>query len=452
MQQVALLFSDYFRDLDLTPSDVFAGLTLLRWHQKLKQKSDERTYYSGVAITSETDFLDLNDPSTVEEFKSWAYYFDYCQASFGWPLLTMMINGPKMACQFCSFLSCCCFKSRKQSYTSISDNCCHCNTAAFKYYCRNHNYDIIYVTFEAQVSEPAFFVAVDYEKEKIIVAIRGTMSLQDIITDLNANNERLFPNDEDRKEWYAHRGIAHAAFYIKKRLQDDRILERALHHDIDRNTDRFQIVLTGHSLGGAAAAILAVLLRDEYPDLICYSFSPPSGLLSESVAEYTQLFVTTIVYGKEFTIRLGIHQMDRMRHDVINLLVHCMLPKWKIVGGLCCCSPSAANLICDEQRRSSRLSLSDPEQNEQTAIRETPHSRKARRYMNIASNIRKPLFLPGRVYHIVRKHNKKQKPKISFEVIYSDNHIGELLISPAMLMDHMPWKMKQALHGLYNRD
>ena len=38
-------------------------------------------------------------------------------------------------------------------------------------------------------------------------------------------------------------------------------------------------VCTGHSLGGGTAAILAILLREEYPDITAYAFSPPGGLL-----------------------------------------------------------------------------------------------------------------------------------------------------------------------------
>ena len=38
-------------------------------------------------------------------------------------------------------------------------------------------------------------------------------------------------------------------------------------------------VCTGHSLGGGTAAILAILLREEYQDITAYAFSPPGGLL-----------------------------------------------------------------------------------------------------------------------------------------------------------------------------
>jgi len=37
----------------------------------------------------------------------------------------------------------------------------------------------------------------------------------------------------------------------------------------------YQLVITGHSLGAGVASVLALLLRPEYPRLICYAYSPP---------------------------------------------------------------------------------------------------------------------------------------------------------------------------------
>ena len=37
----------------------------------------------------------------------------------------------------------------------------------------------------------------------------------------------------------------------------------------------YQLVVTGHSLGAGVASVLALLLKPIYPDLICYSYSPP---------------------------------------------------------------------------------------------------------------------------------------------------------------------------------
>jgi len=44
-------------------------------------------------------------------------------------------------------------------------------------------------------------------------------------------------------------------------------------------TAQYDLVCVGHCLGAGVAAILAVLLRREYPDLHCFAYSPPGCLM-----------------------------------------------------------------------------------------------------------------------------------------------------------------------------
>ena len=46
-----------------------------------------------------------------------------------------------------------------------------------------------------------------------------------------------------------------------------------------QGTAQYDLVLVGHSLGAGVAAILAVLLHQEYPTLHCYAYSPPGSLM-----------------------------------------------------------------------------------------------------------------------------------------------------------------------------
>lgn len=73
--------------------------------------------------------------------------------------------------------------------------------------------------------------------------------------------------------------MVQAAEYILKKLQREQLIEQALNSDPERSTDGYKLVLVGHSLGAGTAAILAILLRPQFPDLQCYSYSPPGGLL-----------------------------------------------------------------------------------------------------------------------------------------------------------------------------
>lgn len=73
--------------------------------------------------------------------------------------------------------------------------------------------------------------------------------------------------------------MVQAAEYIRKRLRNDMVLSKAFGYDTDRGTHTYDIVLVGHSLGAGTAAILAILLKQEFPNLRCYAYSPPGGLL-----------------------------------------------------------------------------------------------------------------------------------------------------------------------------
>ncbi len=47
----------------------------------------------------------------------------------------------------------------------------------------------------------------------------------------------------------------------------------------DRETHKFGIVCVGHSLGAGTATILAIMLKQEFPNTRCFAYSPPGGLL-----------------------------------------------------------------------------------------------------------------------------------------------------------------------------
>lgn len=190
-----------------------------------------------------------------------------------------------------------------------------------------------------------------------------------------------------------------AADYIRKKLYNEKILQRAFNHRLDKNTNEFNLVLVGHSLGAGTASILAILLREDYPTLVCFAYSPPGGLLSLPAIDYTKEFITSIILGKDVVPRLGLHQMETLRFDLIKTIKKAKDPKWKIItsGLLCCCCPNSVNSVDVDVESVSDVELSTNEKD----LTSNPNDE------SVAMTVHQPLYPPGKIIHIVRNHPKE---------------------------------------------
>lgn len=174
--------------------------------ERLQNEEKVYQFLSGVAVTSETNFLDLSHPLVIKEVLNLVHYLHYSLAIYGWPMY-MMANAPTEWCKLlhhikcCASLGCCsCVPGPRlepdtivdgavlSENNDLGDNCCLCNRAAIKQTCIEHNYKIIYITYRVAVEKPPFFVAIDYDKMSIVVSIRGTLSLYDVSSDLPVAN------------------------------------------------------------------------------------------------------------------------------------------------------------------------------------------------------------------------------------------------------------------------
>lgn len=79
------------------------------------------------------------------------------------------------------------------------------------------------------------------------------------------------------EDWLGHKGMVQAAVYIKNKLREEGLIEKALNHNPSRGTQNYGLVSVGHSLGAGTASILAILMREEYSNMQCFSYSPPGG-------------------------------------------------------------------------------------------------------------------------------------------------------------------------------
>uniref|UniRef100_A0A8C5N8X3 Diacylglycerol lipase-beta n=1 Tax=Gouania willdenowi TaxID=441366 RepID=A0A8C5N8X3_GOUWI len=310
---IAKLFSGFFSDTDLVPSDIAAGLALLHQeHDKMEQSRDP-------------DMVVPHSPSSpIEEdleaeLEKAAHFMKFAAAAYGWPLYiySNLLSGP---CKLCG--NCC--RSRPAETEMVGDDL-GCHFSSILQITGLQYRDFIHVSFHNQIYEIPFFVALDHRREAVLVAVRGTLSLKDVLTDLSAECENL-PIEGVSGACYAHKGISQAANYVYKKLINDGILNQAF-----SIVPEYKLVITGHSLGAGTASVLAVLLHSHFPSLQCYSFSPPGGLLSKALANYSKDFVLSVVLGKDLVPRLSIPNMEDLKTRILKVVSNCNKPKYRIL-------------------------------------------------------------------------------------------------------------------------
>lgn len=146
--------------------------------RRFQRKNDTYEFLSGVAVTPRTQFLSLHENADLELFQTVIHFAHYAVRVYGWPIYLM--TSSLGVCHICSKLTCgCCFPCQKPPLAEVvEDNCCKCNYAVLQKLSDIGDIEIIYATYHVDVGETPFFVALDYDRKKVVVGIRGTLSMQ----------------------------------------------------------------------------------------------------------------------------------------------------------------------------------------------------------------------------------------------------------------------------------
>ncbi|XP_065748549.1 diacylglycerol lipase-beta isoform X1 [Phocoena phocoena] len=431
----AELFSTYFSDTDLVPSDIAAGLALLHQQQdsiRNNQEPDEVVSHSP-GPSQEAD-LDA-------ELENCHHYMQFAAAAYGWPLY--IYRNPFTG--LCRIGGDCC-RSRTTDYDLVGGDQLNCHFGSILQTTGLQYRDFIHVSFHDKVYELPFLVALDHRKESVVVAVRGTMSLQDILTDLSAESEPVDLECEVQDCW-AHKGISQAARYVYRRLINDGILSQAF-----SIAPEYRLVIVGHSLGAGAAALLTIMLRSPYPRVRCYAFSPPRGLLSKSLYEYSKTFIVSLVLGKDVIPRLSVTNLEDLKRRILRVIAHCNKPKYKILLRACWYELFGGHPE-DLPTELEGGDLTQPLLGERSLL---AHGSPAYSFSSdspLESPTKyPPLYPPGRIIHLEEVGTSGRfscYPAARYSVKWShESEFSKILIGPKMLTDHMPDILMRALDSV----
>ena len=100
-----------------------------------------------------------------------------------------------------------------QQYEVQGDGICRPNLAAIKVMLEVAEEDIIMFDNRNTIEEVPFLLVADRTTSSLVISIRGTLSLHDMLTDLNAGQTRI---SEEKADWEGHQGMVQAARNVNR--------------------------------------------------------------------------------------------------------------------------------------------------------------------------------------------------------------------------------------------
>ncbi|XP_046448702.1 diacylglycerol lipase-beta-like isoform X2 [Daphnia pulex] len=506
---VAEVLTTLFHDLDLVPSDIAAGLLLLHLRTKrgreelrLRRMSQVRRPITEAPRSSANNVLTSSptaDAASRAEFSPSALsvppsaacspnvvtgtlhhlgsimeesplavhrsheaydwmnpftahiYMKYALGSYGW--MWYLAGGcweglctlkKELVCFSCL---------RRRSARQMDDNCCHCNLAALKTVTQLQEKDIICVSFHNSIYEVPYFVALDHQTSSIVVAIRGTLSGHDALTDLAAMTDPISVEGLP-VGWTAHRGMLQSANFVLRQLESKEILKQTF-----AQYPNYHLVITGHSLGAGAAVLLSILLKPSYPKVRCFSFSPPGGLLSLAAARFTETFCMSVIIGDDLVPRLSLATLDSLKRQMIAELEGCRHPKyriflrgcWEVVFGRAnnYQQPETTHPLLSETPNNNLSYDSFSEQQQPPPRFQSPTNR------SCSVDVTQQLYLPGRILQVEEREpvdsGTYMHPTMYEARWMQREDYNQILVTPRMLKDHTPDSVCRILRGLSNQ-
>merc|ERR1711953_1330962 len=158
---------------------------------------------------------------------------------------------------------------------------------------------------EVKVAEKMGMGINDEATKSIVLAIRGTFSLADVIVDVICDEERYL-------DGYAHRGILKGSRKIMKESQET--LKAAFQSHPDH-----KLVITGHSLGAGTAVLITMgILKNLYSvvpkgtKIQCLALAPPPVYRARKSPKIFKDNIDIFINGNDVVPRLSLANMAKL--------------------------------------------------------------------------------------------------------------------------------------------
>eukprot|EP00602_Paraphysomonas_sp_CaronLab_P003137 CAMPEP_0185038922 /NCGR_PEP_ID=MMETSP1103-20130426/35176_1 /TAXON_ID=36769 /ORGANISM="Paraphysomonas bandaiensis, Strain Caron Lab Isolate" /LENGTH=848 /DNA_ID=CAMNT_0027577587 /DNA_START=193 /DNA_END=2739 /DNA_ORIENTATION=- len=428
-----------------------------------------------------------------DEIEEIAHYAHYALAVYS-TLMFLYMHPCCGTCRLCHFCCCappmgtcnlkCCFgKGKKRCPPSDSDGClcgrpasngfvqgdnvCHLHEAAILKMAHLDQSELVYANFSNDLYIKPYAVFVDFKRKALVITVRGTLSLEDCVTDAVANPESM---EEAGLTWgfdgagrLCHSGMLRSAMWIREDLSNNPKvaelleavagpnpkggqLERGSGHgmcagietplnQVEQPVTYNKLIVVGHSLGAGTAAVLGMLLKNEFPTVRVFGYGTPGSVFDAKTSHDISKYMTSCILGHDLVASLSISSLAVMREQVLDAIVRCRVNKMVIM-----------QTMMFKDHIDSLDELMYPPGEEPTShfsIMVEQYKKHMRK--RLASVVKERLTHPGRIIHLrkIGKEVKRYGPlpvkhRIFAPFIASRRYFDEILISSSMVMDHLP--------------
>ena len=153
------------------------------------------------------------------------------------------------------------------------------------------------------------FVAIDHENQKVVLSIRGTFSLQEVIVDV-AGFSKEFCGGEGHSEMVT---MAERVWQVAGPT-----VSKLLHEHSD-----YELILTGHSLGAGTAVLLTVMLQSKLQPknqptlptnqkLRCFAYAAPPVYTPLPLAPKAVQSTTNFIHQNDVVPFLSVHSVRHL--------------------------------------------------------------------------------------------------------------------------------------------
>jgi sn1-specific diacylglycerol lipase len=339
------------------------------------------------------------------------------------------------------------------------DNTCGCYRTAFLLAAELEEEDLIFMSFRNGIVRRPYCIVVDQEKRAIVVVIRGTLSLEDTLTDLAVRPVSICTYKEKYgfvfDEAYCHAGMWGSAEWIFDDLKRHGGLENILKEGSQYSD--FELCVVGHSLGGGVASVLSMMLLATYPSLKCYAFSPPGCVMSKEIAKAKH--ITSYVFESDIVPRLSLHSLENLRADILEMIASAKAEKHRIITRKTLFARTLDEKMFRERNRellhSEDSVPASKFQEDLDAFLEYAAAKKAQR----SDRFDVILYPPGRIVQILTTKRefvdtdasgvvpvgRPETHDLLTAVWASNEDFAEIQISDAFISDHRPSNVYQGL-------